>query len=147
MSVVHAVQDNAHSLPSSDEGGDADEESDEGEDTPGPTSAAEGDENSGDEASDDTCDPEPTSEDDAGAIAIADGPANEVGVGLPTQRPLDGGSHLPEGRWVGRILQSMEQGGALLGREIELARTTIGNVDGDDARDLLSVRLNGDCRV
>ena len=45
------------------------------------------------------------------------------------------------------VLQSMEQRTALFGREVELARSTVGDVDRDDAVDLLTVGLNSYCVV
>jgi len=48
---------------------------------------------------------------------------------------------------VSGVLQGMKQRTALFRREVELARSTVGNVDRDDAVDLLTVRLNGYCVV
>jgi glucose-6-phosphate-specific signal transduction histidine kinase len=43
------------------------------------------------------------------------------------------------------VLKGMEQRIALLGGQIQLSRAVVGNVDGNDSVDLLTVRLNGNC--
>jgi hypothetical protein len=68
-------------------------------------------------------------------------------MSLAPQRPLDCSDDILEGRRVSGVLQSMKQPTALLGRKVELARSTVGDVDRDDAVDLLTVRLNGYCVV
>ena len=115
MTVVHAVQDHTHALPGSDQGGDANEESDQRHDTPSAAGAANSEDDGSEQSSHDTTDTKTTSEDDARAVSIADGPADEVGVGLAAQRPLDRRHDILERRWVGRVLQSVEQRGAFLG--------------------------------
>lgn len=146
MTMMHAVQDDAHSLPGGNQGGDADEEADDGEDTPGTARTAEGEEDGSNEATDDAGNTKTAGEDDTRTVAVADGPSDEVGVGLAAERPLDRGSDIAEGRRMRGVLESMEQAGAFLGREVELASTTIGDVDGYDARDLFAIRLDGHCR-
>jgi hypothetical protein len=68
-------------------------------------------------------------------------------VSLATQRPLNCSNDIPESRWVSGVLQGMKQRTALFRREVELARSTVGNVDRDDAVDLLTVGLNSYCSV
>lgn len=144
MSVMHAVKNNAHSLPGSDESRNTDEETDEGEDAPGSTGAAESDEDSCNKTTYNSTDTEASSKDDTGTVAIADSPANEVGMSLTAQRPLDRVSNTTKGGGVSGVLKGVQQIGALPGREVELASTTVGNIDGYDAGNLLAVRLNGD---
>jgi hypothetical protein len=63
-------------------------------------------------------------------------------VGLAAERPLDCSNHVPECCRVRRVLQSVEQGCALSGRQIKLARASIGNVDGNDPIHFLTVWLD-----
>jgi hypothetical protein len=48
---------------------------------------------------------------------------------------------------MGCVLERMEESAAFLGGQVQLSRTAISNVDGDDAVDLLAVGLNGDFGV
>lgn len=82
VAVVHAVQDNTHAFPCGDESRDADQEQNDGQDTPRATSAAKHDENRGDNTKEDGGHSEAACEDDTGLVAIADCPADEVGVAL-----------------------------------------------------------------
>lgn len=145
MSVMHAVQHHTHAFPCCDQGGDADEKTNQRHDTPCTTSTAKSENDCSNETGDDAADTETTCKDDTGTVAVADGPANKVGMCLATKRPFDRRDDVVEGRWMCRVLESMQQRSVLLGREVQLARSIIGNVDGDDTIDLFSVRLDGDC--
>lgn len=112
---MHAVQDDAHALPGGDESGNADEPAKEGKDAPAATSRRESDDNVGNQTSNDTKDTKTTSEDDTRAIAIADSPADEVGVRLPAQGVFDGGNYFAESRWVGGVLEGVEKSLLLAG--------------------------------
>jgi hypothetical protein len=147
VAVVHAVEDDTHALPGSNERGDADDEANQGKNPPGTTSTAQSEEDGDNETGNNATDAQTTRKDDARAVAITDRPANEVRVSLATQRPLDCSDDILEGRRVSGVLQSMKQPTALLGRKVELARSTVGDVDRDDAVDLLTVGLNGYCGV
>ena len=61
------------------------------------------------------------------------------------ESPFNGMNDLSEGGWVGCDGESMEKSGSLLGGKIQLALRTIGDVDGDDTRDLFTKRLDRDC--
>ena len=78
--MMHAVQDNAHALDGSEKGGNADQESNDGKYTPATASTAEGDEDRSDKTSNDAEDTKTTSEDDTRTVAVANSPADEVGV-------------------------------------------------------------------
>jgi hypothetical protein len=45
------------------------------------------------------------------------------------------------------VLERVEQRTALLGRQVQLARAAIGNVDGNDAIDFFPIWLNSYCDV
>lgn len=68
-------------------------------------------------------------------------------MSLAAQRPLHSGEDVAECRGVGGVLESMQEGGTLASRQVELPRTAISDVDGDDAGNLLTERLNGDWSV
>lgn len=142
---MHTVKHHTHAFPGCNQGGDADEEANQRHDTPCTTSTTESENDCSNDTGDDAADTETTCKDDTGTVAVADGPADKVGMCLATKRPFDRRDDIVEGRWMCRVLESMQQRSVLLGREVQLARTIVGNVDGDDAIDLFSVRLNGDC--
>lgn len=145
MPVVETVQDNAHALPRGDERRDADEPGGERDHAPRPGGGGEGDEEVGNETRDDAEDSQPAGEEDAWAVAVADGPADEVGVGLPAESIFDGGEDGAEGGGVGGGLEGFQNGGAIAGGDVEFARGAIGDVDGDYTLDLVAVGLRGDC--
>ena len=108
MSMMHAVQYDAHALPSCDESADADEVEDECDDAPCSSSARECDKEVDQQACDDPADPETTSEDDTGPISVANGPADEVGMCLAAEGPLDCPRYRLECRGVGGVLEGVE---------------------------------------
>lgn len=108
------MENNTHALPCRNERGYANNEPDQGKHPPGTTSAAQRQDNCDDKTSDNATNAQSASEDNTGSIAVADGPTDEVGVGLAAQRPFDCGDHILEGRGVSGVLQSMKQSAALL---------------------------------
>ena len=90
-------------------------------------------EDASDEATDNTKDTQASSEDDTWTVTIADRPADEVGVRLCSQRPFHCCEDGLECRWVCGVGKSVQQVGALLARQVELARCSVRNVNGDDA--------------
>lgn len=132
-----------HALPCGNESRHADEEADEGENTPTSPSTAEGDEDRSNEAADDATDAKATSKDNSRPVAVANGPSDEVGMSLAPQGVLDGGQHVAESGGVCGVLQGMEKSSPLLGRQIQLARTVLGDIDADDSRNLFPIRLDG----
>jgi hypothetical protein len=48
-----------------------------------------------------------------------------------------------EGRWMGGVGQSLDDGPLLTGREVQLSRRTISEIGGDDPVDLCSEGLYG----
>lgn len=99
------------------------------------------------ETGQDAEDAETASKDDTRTIAVADSPADEVGVRLVTKRLLYDGHDLTESRRVSCLLKGTKQIGPVLLRQIELARTLIGDVDGDDADNLLAEGLCSDWNI
>lgn len=91
------MQDDTHTFPGSDERRDADNKANQGKDPPATTSAAESQDDGDNETSDDAADAQSTGEDDTGTVAVANGPADEIGVSLATERPLNGGDDILEG--------------------------------------------------
>ena len=104
MAVVHAVEDlgsisdassalflefqrrtyDTHALPGSDECCNTNHEANGREYSPAATSITESDENGTDDTAENAGNTETTSENDTGSIAVANGPSNEVRVGLMT---------------------------------------------------------------
>ena len=145
VSMVHSVEDNTHALPGGDESRNSNEPAQEWQNSPSPTSVAEGDEQIGKETSKYAEDAETASEDDARSVAVADGPSDEVRVCLLAKRVLDSGGNRFEGGWVCRVLQGVQDCLSLASRKIQFTWSTIGHVDGDDTRYFVSVWLCGDC--
>ena len=139
--MVHAMQDDAHSLPSSNERRNTDHEANRRENSPAPTSVAESNEDSGDETTYNSTDAQTTGENDARPVAVADSPADEVGMGLMAKRPFNGSDNGCESSWMCGIGKGVEKGRPFLSREVELARRAVGNIGGNDAGDFLTKRL------
>jgi hypothetical protein len=107
VTMMHAVQNDAHALPSRDERGDAEKKSDDGEHAPCSASAAEGNDGGSHDTSNDATNAETTSKDDARTVAVTDGPANEVGVSLEAEGPFNCLDDVAESRRVSGVLESM----------------------------------------
>lgn len=129
VAVMHAVEDlsllvnadmgvnlgltyHTHALPCCDEGSDTDKPERECNHTPATTSVTESDEKVDKETTNDTEDTKTAGKDDTRTVAVADGPADEVRVGLFTERPLDSVDDVSEGRWVGGVLKSVKDRGS-----------------------------------
>jgi hypothetical protein len=104
----------------------------------------ESDEQINEYAEHDQTDTETTGEDDTRTVAIADGPANEVGVSLTTERPLNSSGNIAPRGGVSGVGEGMEERRAFPAREVELAGATIGDVDANDTVDLVTERLDSD---
>lgn len=83
-------------------------------------------------------------EENAGFVAIADAPTDEVGVGLTAQGTFDDIPDQGEGGGVGGVLEGMEDGGAGFVGEVQLAGGVGGEIMGDDAVDFGAMGLDSD---
>ena len=135
----------AHALPRREQRRNTDQERQRRHDPPCPSRRAHRQQHGGEDAADDARGAEPAREEHPRPVAVADGPADEVGVGLAAQRPLDGAQHVLEGRGVRRRGERAQQALALFRRQVQLARRALGDVGGDDTLDFFAVRLDGDC--
>ena len=144
VTVVHAVENDTHALIRSDEGSDSDNPEKSGNGSDATWSCRKREEDGPEEPSDDEEDSETASEDDASAVTVADGPADEVWVGLAAERGLNCLVDVAEGGWVGGVLQSLQEDDALAGGEVELAGGILNDVSANDTVHLLAERLNGD---
>ena len=122
-----------HALPSSEESSNADHEADGRKYSPATASVTEGDKYRCYDASNNTRNTEPSSKDYTRSIAIADRPADEVGMRLATKSPFDGVGNVAKGGRVGGVSESVKEGSSLLRREVELARCAVCQIDCDDA--------------
>lgn len=136
-----------HALPGGKQGGDADEQTEKRERPPPTIRRAEGDDDAVHDAGDDAGDTQAAGKGLSGLVAVADGPADEVGVGLVPERPFDGGNDVAERRRVRGDGEGLQEHGLFLGREIEQSRSPVGDVDGDDSRHLLAEGLDGNYTV
>lgn len=84
MAVVHAMKDDAHTLPCGHQCRNTNHPADSRESPPSTWRMAQSDHDRSNEAEDNGTDSQPTSEDDTGTIAVADCPADEVRVSLAT---------------------------------------------------------------
>lgn len=96
-----------HAFPGSDQGSNANKETNSGEGSPTTTGVAESYEGCGGDATNDTAKTKATGEDDARTVAVANSPADEVGVGLMAERPLNGVYHVMESGRMSCIGQCM----------------------------------------
>ena len=138
------MKDDTHALIRSDESSDSNNPEERGDGSDATWSCRKRKEDGPEETSDDEEDSEAASEDDASAIAVADGPADEVWVGLAAERGLNCLVDVAEGGWVGGVLQSLQEDDALAGGEIKLAGGIFDNVGANDTVNLLTEWLNGD---
>lgn len=145
VAVVHAVQYDAHALVGGDECADAYDKGNGGESAVAAAGAAEAQDDASDDAEEDGADTEGASKEDAGWVAVADGPADEVGVGLAAECRLDGVDDEAEGGGVSGVSQSLDGGLLLPGGEVELARGAVHDVSGNDTVNLFAEGLDCDC--
>jgi hypothetical protein len=135
---------NTHALPCSKQGRDADEETQECQRSPASVGPTESDDDGIDQSANDATNTKPASKRLSRRVAVADGPADEVGVCLVAEGPLDSGNDFAESRRMGGDRKGLEEHRSLSGREIEFARATVGNVDGNDARNLFTEGLHSE---
>jgi len=146
MTVVETVKHNTHALPGSDQRGDTENVEKKWEHTPRTADMGQCDEQISEYAEHDQADTKTTGKDNTRTVAIADGPANEVGMSLTTERPFDSSGNIAPCRRVSGVGEGMEERRAFSTRQVELTGSTISDVDADDTVDLVTERLDGDCR-
>lgn len=127
--MVHAVEDDAHTLPSRDEGSNPNSEADGGEDSPATPGVAQDDENGSEDATKDPCSSQTTGKDNSGAVTVANCPSDEVLVGLVTQRPFYCVDDSSKGRRMRRGSQGMQKTSTLFGGQVQLTWSTFCDVD------------------
>lgn len=143
--AVARVDDDAEALVGGDADVEADEEEGEAPDAPPARRGGADQEDGEDDGSDDVGDARVANEEDARLVAVANAPADEVGVGLPAQGAFDNVMDQGEGGGVGGVLEGVEDGGAGLVGEIEFTRGVWGDVVRDNSVDLGAEGLYGDC--
>jgi hypothetical protein len=141
---VGLVQDDTEALVGGHHGRDTYEHDRGSEDSVPAAGMGQDQQDGNDERQSDVDDTHGADEEDLGLVAVADGPADEVRVGLATERSLSDLDGRGKGSRVGGVLKSMEAEGTILVREVELAGRGEGQVVTHDAVDLLTVRLDGD---
>jgi len=122
------MEDEAEAFVGGDDGAEADEPEEGGEDTVPARGVGEGEDCCDDEAGDDAFDTEAADEEHAGFVAVADGPADEIGVGLAAEGSvgdLKGGF---EGGRVGGVLEGVKNVGAVFVGEIQFSWGSVGDV-------------------
>lgn len=144
--AVACVDDDTETLVSGDADVEAHEEEGEAPEAP-PAGCIGADQEDGeDDGGDDVGDARVTDEEDARLVAVADAPADEVGVGLPAQGAFNDVMDESEGGGVGGVLEGMEDCGAGLVGEIEFTRGIWGDVVRDDSVNFGAEGLDGDCK-
>ena len=141
---MHTVQYHAHTFYGGNESGNANEQQRKSQGTPTSVDTRQCDEKSDEKTTNNPANAKTTSKDHTRTIAVADSPAYEIGMCLATQGPFDSGENVAEGRRMGCVFKSMEERIAFLGREVQLTRSAVDDVNGDDAVDFVSIRLDGD---
>lgn len=146
MSAMPAVQDNAHALEPSIQRSSTKQPTDSPDSPPSPVGvpAHHGDDDRSQESSQNQENTQAHGEDDTGLVAVADGPANKVRVGLESKEALDVVSDVLHGRRMRRVGQGEEDRGPVPRGKVEFAGGSLGNVDGNDAGYLVPERLNRD---
>lgn len=147
MTVMHAVKDDAHTLPGSNKSSNTDHEANSGKNSPAASSIAQHNQDCSNDATNNTSYAEAASEDDAWSVTVADRPTDEVRMGLMTQCPFDGVDDLAESSRMSGDSQGVEERSTFLGREVQLTWSPVGDVDCNDARDFFTEGLDGDSRV
>jgi hypothetical protein len=125
---VGGMEDEAEAFVGGYDGAEADEPEEGGEDTVPARGVGEGEDCGDDEAGGDAFDAEAADEEYAGFVAVADGPADEIGMGLAAQGcvgDLEGGV---EGGGVGGMLEGVDDEGAVFVGEIQFSWGRVGDV-------------------
>jgi len=104
-----------HALPSGKEGGDTDEETKESESSPSTVCRAQGDDDAIDNTGHDSGDTKAASKCLSRWVAVADSPANEIGMGLVAEGPFHRGNNLTEGRRMSGDRKCFQEDSLLLG--------------------------------
>ena len=107
------VDDHAESLVGRDAGGEADEKERQHEEPPPAGSVRQHQDDAEDEGRHDVHDAGVAHKLHPGFTAVADGPADKIGVRLVAQAGLDHVFDQPEGRRVRGVLERVEHGGAV----------------------------------
>lgn len=138
------MKDDTHALVPSDKGSESNHPEERSDGSDATWSCRKCEEDGPKETGDDQEYAEAASKDNASAVAVADGPADEVWVGLAAEKGLDRFVDVAEGGWVGGVLESLQENDALAGREVELTGGILHDVSTDNAVNLLAEWLNGD---
>lgn len=124
--------------------GEADEEEGRDEKAPPSRFPGEHEENAEDKTGDDMANARVANEEHTRLVAIADGPANKVGMGLAAEVGIDHAFDRRQGGRVGRMLECMEDGGTCSMGQIQFARGVRSQIVADDPIDFGPERLDCD---
>lgn len=147
MSVVQPVQDHAHALVRRNQYGDAQHPANGRQGAVAAARVGQSQHDGDHGAEQDERDAEPPCKEDARRVAVADGPADEVGVRLTTQRGFDRRDDDAECGRVRRMCKRLKYGFLLLVGEVELPGRVVHDISGDHTVDFFSEGLYGDCLV
>lgn len=141
---MQAVKNDAHALGTSIERRDAEDEKESAESAPAASHVAKGENNRDDNTEVHEDDSEPDGEGLPRPVAIANCPADEVGVELVAEGVFDGGSDGRKGGGVGGLLKCDEKGLAARTVEVEFSGCAVREVVGHNPVDFLTERLDSD---
>ena len=68
-------------------------------------------------------------------------------MSLTTERPFDSSGNIAPCRRVSGVGEGMKERRAFSTRQVQLTGATISNVDANDTVNLVTERLDGDCRL
>jgi len=112
---MHAMKNDTHPLPCRNQSRNTDDPANGSQRTPASTRITECDENGDDDTEENRTNAETASKDDAGTIAVADSPANEIGVSLTAECHLRCRSNHTESRRVSSIFKGSQKCTTLAG--------------------------------
>jgi hypothetical protein len=118
MAVMHAVKNNAHAFSGCDQSSRADDQTDSSKSAIASTNIAEGEKKFDDDTDENETDAETAGEDNAGSVAVANSPSNKIWMELIAQDKFNIGDNVGEGRRVGGLFESFEEGLALAGGDV-----------------------------
>lgn len=144
VAVVHAMQHHTHSFIGRDQSGNAKHQTNGGYGTVTTAGLAQSEDDSRGKGQENQAHTKTPCEEHASGIAIADCPANKVGVCLAAESILNDSSNAAECRRVGGVSKRGEQNLPLPRREVELAWCVLSNVCCDDADNFGPEWLDGD---
>lgn len=145
--VVQPVQHHAHALGRRDQRRDAEHPQRRPQRPPAPPRAAQRRQDRPRRREQDAGGAEPAREGHARRVAVADGPADEVGVRLAPERVLDALRHGAQGGRVRRVGERLHDGLLLARGQVELAWCAVDDVGRDHAVDLGAEGLDRDCEA